>query len=173
MSNQRDAMVNKLRQLGYAGVLLLCCTSCSTHDVNPLNPMPQTQTMQYAKGTFDVKVTPQEDKTGDAAFGHLLLEKQLQGDLVGTSRGQMLGANTGVEGSAGYVAVERITGVLHGRSGSFILQHVGLMGRGQTQLDIKVLPDSGTEQLQGLTGTMRIRIEQGQHYYELEYALPE
>jgi hypothetical protein len=166
-------MVNKLRQLGYAGLLLISAAGCATHLTPLTNPTPQTQTMQYAKGTFDVKVTPQEDKTGDAAFGHLLLEKQLQGDLVGTSRGQMLGANTAVAGSAGYVAVERITGTLHGRSGSFILQHVGLMGRGQTQLDIKVLPDSGTEQLQGLTGTMRIRIEQGQHYYEFEYALPE
>lgn len=168
-------MVNKLSQMGYAGLLLVSCCGCSTptHVANLPTPMPQTPTLHYATGSFDVKVTPQEDKTGDAAFGHLLLEKQLQGDLVGTSRGQMLGANTAVEGSAGYVAVERITGTLHGRSGSFILQHVGLMGRGQTQLDIKVLPDSGTGQLQGLSGTMRIRIEQGQHYYDFEYSLSE
>ncbi len=127
--------------------------------------------MQHAKGTFDVKVIPQENRTGVATLGHLLLEKQLQGDLQGSSTGQMLAAQTAVEGSAGYVAIERFTGTLHGRSGSFILQHIGQMGRGQMQLTVTVLPDSGTEQLQGLTGTLRIIIEGGKHYYELDYSL--
>jgi len=168
-------MVNKLRRLGHAGILLVCCTGCTPPPyIAPLtNSLPKTHTMHHAKGTFEVKVTPQQNLTGDATQGHLLLEKQLQGDLTGTSRGQMLAANNAIEGSGGYVAIERITGTLQGRSGSFVLQHVGHMGRGQMQLTITVLPDSGTEQLQGLTGTLRIRIEQGQHYYELDYDLPE
>lgn len=127
--------------------------------------------MQHAKGTFDVKVIPQDNKTGVATLEHLLLEKQLQGDLQGSSTGQMLAAQTTVEGSAGYVAIEHFTGTLHGRSGSFVLQHIGQMGRGQMQLTVTVLPDSGTEQLQGLTGTLRIIIENGKHYYELDYSL--
>jgi hypothetical protein len=85
----------------------------------------------------------------------------------------MLSAHTSVEGSAGYVAIERLTGTLRGRRGSFVLQHVGTMGRGQMQLNVTVLPDSGTEQLTGLTGTMKIIIEGGKHYYEFEYSIAE
>ena len=166
-------MVNKLRLLGHAG-LLLACAGCiaSARIPPPTHASLQIPTMQHAKGTFDVKVTPQDNKTGDATLGHLLLEKQLHGDLTGTGRGQMLSANTAVEGSGSYVAFERITGTLQGRSGSFVLQHEGHMGRGQMRLTITVLPDSATEQLQGLTGTFHIRIEQGQHFYDFEYALP-
>lgn len=166
-------MVNKRRQRSYIGWLLACSTAwaipaCSTI---PQEPPSENQNMQHAKGTFDVKVTPQENNTGEPTLGNLLLEKQFHGDITATSRGQMLAAGTAIEGSAGYVAIERITGTLQGRSGSFVVQHVGHMGRGQMHLTLTVLPDSGTEQLQGLMGTMRIRIEQGQHFYELDYAL--
>ena len=126
--------------------------------------------LQHAKGTFDVKVTPQDNQTSDATLGHLLLEKQLHGDMQGTSIGQMLSAMTAVEGSAGYVAIERFTGTLQGRSGSFVLQHLGTMGHGKMHMAISVLPDSGTQDLQGITGTLRITIEAGKHYYEFDYS---
>ena len=127
--------------------------------------------IHHAKGTFEVKVTPRDNATNDATLGHLLLEKQLQGDLEGTSVGQMLSAMTAVEGSAGYVAIERVTGTLHGRTGSFVLQHLGTMGHGKMHMAISVLPDSGTQELQGISGTLRIIIESGKHYYEFDYSL--
>jgi len=131
----------------------------------------ESKMMQHAKGTFEVKVIPQENKTGDDTLGHLLLEKQLHGDLQGTSRGQMLSAQNAEPGSAGYVAIERVTGTLHGRSGSFVLQHVGHMGRNQMQITVSVLPDSGTGELQGLNGTLRIIVAAGKHSYEFDYSL--
>jgi len=103
----------------------------------------------------------------------MTLDKRFHGDLVGTSRGQMLTAGTDVKGSAGYVAVERVTGALQGRSGTFALQHSGTMTRGAPELTITVVPDSGTGELAGLEGKMAIRIEGGQHFYDLEYTLSE
>jgi hypothetical protein len=168
-------MLNEHWRRGYVGLLLVCSAACTTPTfiTTPQQSRAEIQNMQHAKGTFEVKVTPQENKTGEPELSHMLLEKQFQGDLTGTSRGQMLAANTPIEGSAGYVAIERIAGTLQGRSGSFVVQHLGHMGRGQMQLTLTVLPDSGTEQLQGLSGAMRIRIEQGQHFYELDYTFAE
>jgi len=126
-----------------------------------------------ATGTFDVKVTPQPsaDK-GDGAVGRMTLDKQFHGDLEGTSKGEMLTAMTAVKGSAGYVAIERVTGTLRGRKGTFALQHTGLMTRGTPSLTITVVPDSGTDQLAGLGGTMAIVIAaDGKHSYELDYTL--
>lgn len=128
-------------------------------------------TMQ-AKGTFDVKVVPQEDKSADPTLSRMSIDKQFHGDLEGTSKGQMLSAGTEVKGSAGYVAIERVTGTLAGRSGSFTLQHSGTMDRGAPQLTITVVPDSGTGQLTGIAGRLMIRIAEGKHFYEFEYTLP-
>ena len=128
----------------------------------------------HASGTFEVKVTPQapDDKTEDANLGRMTIEKQFHGDLEGTSKGQMLTAGTGAKGSSGgYVAIEKVSGTLHGRSGSFVLQHSGTMTRGVPQLMITVVPDSGTGQLAGLAGTMTIKIADGKHSYEFEYTL--
>jgi hypothetical protein len=97
------------------------------------------------------------------------LDKQFQGDLEGTSKGQMLAVGTDVKGSAGYVAIERVTGALHGRSGTFALQHSGTMTRGAPQLDISVVPDSGTGELVGLAGKMSINIVEGKHFYDFDY----
>jgi hypothetical protein len=108
---------------------------------------------------------------GDPTLGRLALDKQFHGDLEATSKGQMLAAGTEVKGSAGYVAMERVTGTLHGRSGTFALQHSGIMNRGVPQLMITVVPDSGTGQLTGLTGTMTINIVDEKHSYEFEYDL--
>ena len=112
----------------------------------------------HASGTFVVNLTPQapEAAHADAAVGRLLIDKVFQGDLAGTSKGQMLAVGTAVEGSAGYVAMEQVTGTLHGRRGAFALQHSGTMDRSASQLVISVVPDSGTDQLLGLAGTMTI-----------------
>jgi len=99
------------------------------------------------------------------------IDKQFHGDLEGTSKGQMLAVSSEVKGSAGYVAMERITATLQGRRGSFALQHSGTMTRGTPQLTVTVVPDSGTDQLVGLSGKMKINIVDGKHFYEFDYTL--
>jgi hypothetical protein len=125
----------------------------------------------HAKGTFEVKVTPQPADDLAPAVGRMSIAKQFHGDLDAVSSGQMLAAATSVKGSAGYVAVEQVTGALHGRSGAFVLQHGGTMTRGVPQLTISVVPDSGTGELAGLAGAMTITIADGKHSYDFEYIL--
>ena len=128
--------------------------------------------MNHASGPFEVKLTPQNDKL-DAGLARMSIDKQFHGDLEAASKGQMLSAATDVKGSAGYVAIEKVTGTLHGRSGSFVLQHSGTMTRGAPQLSVTVVPDSGTDQLTGLSGKMTINIAaDGKHSYDFEYTLP-
>jgi hypothetical protein len=124
-----------------------------------------------ASGTFEVKLTPQatEDAGSGITRARMSIDKQFHGDLEATSKGEMLSAVTSVKGSAGYVALEQVTGTLHGLTGTFVLQHTGIMTRGAPQLTITVVPDSGTDQLTGLTGQMRINIVDGKHFYEFEY----
>ncbi|HEY0865379.1 MAG TPA: DUF3224 domain-containing protein [Lacunisphaera sp.] len=125
-----------------------------------------------ATGPFDVKMTPAS--AADAAVGRFTLDKKYHGDLEGSGSGEMLTALTAVKGSAGYVAIEKVTGTLAGRSGTFQLQHAGTMNRGASSLSISVVPDSGTGELAGLTGKMSISIAaDGAHYYTLDYSLPE
>jgi hypothetical protein len=125
-----------------------------------------------AIGTFDVKLTPQDDKFEDTLLGRMTLDKQFHGDLEASSKGQMLSVMTATKGSAGYVAIEKVSGTLHGRKGSFVLQHSGTMTRGAPNLSVAVVPDSGTEELADLTGEMTIKIEDGKHFYEFRYVLP-
>jgi hypothetical protein len=133
----------------------------------------ETVVTTQAKGTFEVKLTPQAPEEGvDASLGRMTIDKQFRGDLEATSKGQMLTAGTAVAGSAGYVAIERVSGTLHGRRGSFTLQHTGTMAHGDYQLSVTVVPDSGTGQLVGIAGAMKIIIEGGKHSYEFEYTLP-
>jgi hypothetical protein len=129
----------------------------------------------HATGTFDVKLTPQppDDKAEGSTLGRMTIDKQFHGDLEGTAKGQMLTAGTDVKGSAGYVAIERITGMLHGRTGSFVLQHSGILARGAQQQSVTVVPDSGTGQLAGISGKMTGTVDSGKHSYDLEYTLPE
>ncbi len=128
-----------------------------------------------AHGTFDVTLAPQAPDGNAEAIGlsRLSIDKQFHGDLVATSQGTMLAVGTATEGSAGYVAIERVSGTLQGRSGTFVLQHNGLMARGEGQLMITVVPDSGTDQLAGLAGTMAITIVDGDHIYDFAYTLDE
>ena len=126
-----------------------------------------------AMGTFEVKVVPlaADEGVDTGGFGRLSIDKTFSGDLAGTSRGQMVGAFTAVEGSAGYVALERVTGSLGDRNGTFILQHSGSMSRGTQSIIVTVVPDSGTGELAGLAGTMQIIIEGKKHSYLLDYSL--
>ena len=101
----------------------------------------------------------------------MLLDKQFHGDLEATSQGQMLAFSSAVKGSAGYVAIEQVSGTLHGRQGTFVLQHNGTMSRGEPRLTITVVPDSGTGELAGLAGTMTIEIVDGKHSYGFEHTL--
>ncbi len=135
-------------------------------------PQKDAVMTNHARGTFDVKVVPQapDDATG-GPFSRLFLDKQFHGDLEGASKGQMLGAGTAVEGSAGYVALELFSGTLNHRRGSFILQHNGTMIKGVPNLIVTVVPDSGTDELTGIAGKMTIIIAGGKHSYEFEYTL--
>jgi hypothetical protein len=138
-----------------------------------LSPSLEVRIVSRATGPFEVslKPLPMDDDSGSAMLGRMSIDKQFKGDLEATSRGQMLTGGTPIKNSAGYVAIERVTGSLKGRKGSFILQHTGMMNRGTPSLVITIVPDSGTEQLEGISGTMAIRIEGGKHSYDLNYTL--
>lgn len=130
--------------------------------------------MPLAAGTFDVKLTPQatDAPVEGAPLGRMSIDKEFHGDLEATSKGEMLTAGGSEKGSAGYVAIERVSGTLHGRRGTFALQHSGVMTRGEPQLTIGVVPDSGTGELVGLTGRMTISVAGGTHSYEFDHTLP-
>jgi LDH2 family malate/lactate/ureidoglycolate dehydrogenase len=132
--------------------------------------------MARAKGEFDVKLNPLSAYAPDAKagppLGRLSIDKNFRGDLEATSVGEMLTAGSAIKGSAVYVAVERVTGTLSGKTGSFALHHTGIMNRGNGELSVVVAPDSGTGELTGLTGEMAIIIADGKHSYEFEYQLP-
>ena len=135
---------------------------------------PKTAPPIHATGPFDVKATALDPafKFEDNSLGRFSLDKQYQGDLEATSKGEMLTATSPVKGSAAYVAVERVSGTLHGRTGTFLLQHSGTMTHGAIHLAVTVVPDSGTGELAGLSGTMDITIAEGKHSYDFAYTLP-
>ncbi len=130
--------------------------------------------MKRATGSFEVNLQPlsNAEVSSDALLGRMLLTKKFSGDLAASARGQMLSAGTSTKGSAGYVAIDHVTGTLDGRSGSFLLQHSGSMQRGVPTLSIKVIPDSGTEELAGIAGTLSINIVDGKHFYDFLYSFP-
>jgi hypothetical protein len=130
---------------------------------------------RYAHGTFTVTITPlpTEEGIGDPSIGRMALQKVFEGDMVGSAHGQMLAVRSDVKGSAGYVAMDRVAATLDGRSGTFALQHSGMMDRGTPQLRISVVPDSGTGELAGIAGTLDIEIRDGQHFYAFTYLLPD
>lgn len=130
----------------------------------------------HVSGTFDVKLEPQKNDNPQAeaaGLARLSLEKQYHGALEATGNGEMLASGDGQESGA-YVAIESITGSLQGKSGRFVLVHSAVMRHGVPEnWSVAVVPDSGTEQLEGLSGTMKITIDEGKHYYDFEYTLPE
>ena len=129
--------------------------------------------MNQANGTFEVTIAaqPPHDVVDGVSIGRVTIAKRFAGELAATSAVEMLGVRTPVDGSAGYVAIERVTGALAGRTGTFVLQHVGAMARGQLELHVTVVPDSGTGELTGLRGRMAIEIVEGVHRYALAYEL--
>lgn len=130
--------------------------------------------MKRAMGSFEVNLQSlsNAEVSSDALLGRILLTKKFSGDLQASARGQMLSAGTATRGSAGYVAIDHVSGELDGRRGSFLLQHSGSMNRGVPTLSIMVVPDSGTEELAGLTGTLSINIVDGKHFYDFLYSIP-
>ena len=127
-----------------------------------------------AEGTFEVDLQPLKvyaQGGGGVTLNRMSIDKHFYGDLEGTSRGEMLSALTDVQGSAGYVAIEQVSGVLHGKFGTFVLQHFGIMDRGQSRLILEVVPESGSGELSSLSGRMTIDQSEGQHYYTFDYSL--
>ncbi|MCC8402922.1 DUF3224 domain-containing protein [Paraburkholderia sp. MMS20-SJTN17] len=131
-------------------------------------------TDHIAKGTFIVALQPMpfENVDDESRLGRMSIDKQISGDLTATTQGQMLSAMTSVKGSAGYVALEQVTGTLAGKRGTFVLQHIGVMNRGAAALAVTVVPDSGTQELSGIEGEFKIDIVDGAHTYEFAYRLP-
>ena len=126
-----------------------------------------------ARGTFEVRLSPLAtyNQAEGGLLGRMSIDKQFHGDLEATSKGEMLTAMGTIKSSAGYVAIERVTGALHGRSGSFALQHSSTMARGVPSQNITVVPDSGTGELAGLSGSMTVVIAEGKHSYEFDYEI--
>lgn len=159
------------------GICLTFGVTCwAQAQARPKNPSDkEMKRVAHATGTFEVKLVPlTSDEQGKNAFlGRMSIDKQFHGDLDGTSKGEMMTAGDVAKGSAGYVALEQVTGTLQGRSGTFILQHSATMTRGTPQLSITVVPDSGTGQLEGISGTMNIKITESKHFYDFEYTLPQ
>lgn len=150
------------------------CLCFALHGRAQIAAAKENMVTGHASGTFDVKLTPQAAEEGDAGLARMTIDKQFHGDLEGSSKGFMLSsAPTVVKGSGGYVAMEKVSGTLKGRTGSFVLQHSGTMTRGTPQLSVTVVPDSGTGQLEGIAGTLTIKIDAGKHSYEFDYTLPE
>ena len=162
-----------------AHILVLAFVACLFIYIKgrePLHAAPQNGALmtKHATGPFDVKLAPQgePDKADGSTLARYSVDKQYHGALDATATGTMLSAGTDVKGSAGYVAMERVTGKLDGRSGSFVLQHSGTLTRGAPEQSITVVPDSGTGQLTGLTGKLTVIIDSGKHSYDFDYALP-
>lgn len=130
--------------------------------------------MPTARGSLDVNIEAEPPflEQDGLRMSRSVVRKEFSGDLVGVSEAQMIAAYTGTPGSAGYVAIEHFTGSVGGKSGSFVLQHSGVMSKGEAQLTVVIVPDSGTGELVGISGTLGIENVQGRHSYFLDYELP-
>lgn len=167
-------------KIHFLKLLYLCTCICFALCAFPQTPGAKLQRkdpvmIRHAEGTFTVKTAPlpPDEATSGTPIGRYALDKEFHGDLEAVSKGEMLGAGDLAKGTAGYVAIEHITGTLHGRSGSFALQHIGTMDQGKFQLSVTVVPGSGAGDLAGIAGTMTINVAAGKHSYILEYTLPD
>ncbi len=158
----------------FLGLLLGVCSLLATQAQPAVPNSTQKAAIMnnHAKGTFEVRLAPLATES-DPALGRMSIDKQLHGDLEGSTKGEMLSFMSGVKGSAGYVAMEKVTATLVERKGTFVLQHSATMTRGVPALSVTVVPDSGTDELVGLTGKFDIIITDGKHSYDFEYSLPE
>lgn len=185
-SKAKEIIIDDIRRcrsfLIAAAAMLIACSLIQNmpgqdrRDNSKKTAKMETKKMEHITGAFDVKTIPQKadnPEAESAKLGRMSLDKQFHGELEAASKGEMSYIGTGVEGSGGYVAIERVTGKLRGKSGSFVLLHVGIMTKNVPNLKITVLPDSGTGELAGISGTMNIRIEAGgKHFYDFDYTLP-
>ena len=160
---------------GAAALIMMPSYTFSRATAHGTSRLQKDTAMKHATGPFEVKITPLEpaNKTEDNSLGRMLLEKQFHGDLEAISKGEMLTAGSVAKGSGGYVAIEKVSGKLNGKTGTFILQHNATMDHGTPNLNIVVVPDSGTGQLAGISGTLNIIIESGKHSYDFAYLLPD
>lgn len=179
MPGKSNAMNPPRRQFAAIVTLLIAaglglCESANAQasSIAPPRKLKVNTMPVHATGTFEVKLLPQPLADAESGLGRMSIDKVFSGDLQGTSKGEMLAGGTAVKGSAGYVAIERVTATLHGRPGSFMLQHLGTMNRGAPSLTVLVIPDSGTGELTGLAGTLTIDIVDGKHLYTMDYTLP-
>jgi len=168
-----------LLDMGALKALCLCaglCLSVMAHPQAPVSELLRKDPVmiRHAEGTFTVNTAPlpPDEATANTPIGRFALDKQFHGDLEAASKGEMLGAGDLAKGTAGYVAIEYVTGALHGRMGSFALQHIGTMNQGKFQLTVTVVPGSGAGDLVGIAGTMTITITAGKHSYAFDYTLP-
>lgn len=176
LTHQPWSKLNNMKRWFAILFLLLCVQLQAIAQPQSTTPAKGSMTMtQIAKGTFVVTLKPLPFEGVDATtkLGRMSIDKQISGDLVATTKGEMLSAMTSTKGSAGYVAVEHVTGTLGGRKGSFVLQHSGTTNRGAPSLSVTVVPDSGTDELVGLEGSFKIDIVEGKHFYEFQYRLPQ
>ena len=170
MNNRPRSASRLLTAFVVAAGAAFCAVAAPLHFATA-TPAKETRMSQHANGPFDVKLLPQEDANDPSGIGRLLLDKAFHGELEATSRGQMLGVRTANNTSGGYVAMEKVTGSLAGRKGTFHLMHYGIGRRGTNTLTLQVVPDSGTGELERLSGDMRIVIKEGgAHFYEFDYA---
>jgi hypothetical protein len=154
--------------------ILLAAASVSTEAQPTLSPTGSTAMTEVARGEFVVKLLPLtfEGEPEGSKIGRMSIDKTIAGDLVATTKGQMLSAMSEIKGSAGYVAIEKVDGALKGKRGTFVLQHTGVMNKGNPSLLVTVVPDSGTGELVGLAGQFNISVAGGKHSYEFKYTLP-
>lgn len=172
---------NLPRHLVLLPVLATTVLSAPTAEARLTTPLaaairstPDIAMTLHARGTFEVQIAPLPgDAYADgASMGRMTIDKQFSGDLTGTGKGQMITGMGSEKGSAAYSAIERVSGVLSGRRGTFMLQHTGVMNRGAQSLSITIVPDSGTGELAGISGAFHLTIEGKVHSYDLEYTLP-
>ncbi len=157
-------------------LLLFLAAGCTTQPspTKPaVKPAAETTKEKHSMTTSEVPPQPAYDTVDEVALGRMTINKVLHGDLEGTSVVEMMTAMSGVKGSGAYVAIERLVGTLHGRRGTFVLQHSGTMAHGEQQLAVAIVPDSGTGELKGIDGKMVITIVDGKHSYVLDYRLPD
>jgi hypothetical protein len=176
----RNAMLLTMKQVAALSVaaFLLFSPRFSQSQTAAPTPTPRSTEaapVHHATGSFDVKLAPQKPDNPQAeaaSLGRMSLDKQFHGDLEAEGKGEMLSLLDREKGSGGYVALERVTGTLQGKKGSFVLQHDATMNRGIAAMTIVVVPDSGTGELTGIDGTMKVRIEAGgEHFYDFDYTL--
>ncbi len=170
-------MLSKICHLLTASVFVVISLSVFASGQNTIKKIESAKVKivtNHATGMFEVKATPMaaEENIGDPTIGRLALNKQFSGGLTGTSKGQMLGFQAETPGTGGYVAIERFNGTLDGKKGGFALQHIGTMADGNFELNVSVVPGSGTGELAGISGKMGIIIEGKKHSYVLDYSLP-